>query len=57
MNIINNNTFNLPNSLLNNDNRYMKVEHRLSPTLVGKVFANGPGDWGSIPGRVIPKTQ
>ena len=24
--------------------------------LVGKVFANGPGDLGSIPGRVIPKT-
>ena len=23
---------------------------------VGKVFANGPGDQGSIPGRVIPKT-
>ena len=22
-----------------------------------RVFANGPGDWGSIPGRVIPKTQ
>ena len=22
-----------------------------------KVFANGPGDWGSILGRVIPKTQ
>ena len=21
------------------------------------VFANGPGDWGSIPGRVIPKTK
>ena len=21
------------------------------------VFANGPGDPGSIPGRVIPKTQ
>ena len=20
------------------------------------VFANGPGDWGEIPGRVIPKT-
>ena len=20
------------------------------------AFANGPGDWGSIPGRVIPKT-
>ena len=24
--------------------------------LVGRVFANGAGDWGSIPGRVIPKT-
>ena len=22
-----------------------------------RVFANGPVDWGSIPGRVIPKTQ
>ena len=25
--------------------------------LVGRVFANGPGDLGSIPGWVIPKTQ
>ena len=24
--------------------------------LVSRVFANGPGDQGSIPGRVIPKT-
>ena len=24
--------------------------------LVGRVFANGPGDLGSIPGGVIPKT-
>ena len=24
--------------------------------LVGRVFANDPGDWGSIPGWVIPKT-
>ena len=23
---------------------------------VSRVFANGPGDLGSIPGRVIPKT-
>ena len=21
------------------------------------MFANGQGDWGSIPGQVIPKTQ
>ena len=25
--------------------------------LMGKMFANGPGDRGSIPGRVIPKTK
>ena len=24
--------------------------------LVGRVFANGPGDLGSIPRRIIPKT-
>ena len=24
--------------------------------LVGRVFANGPGDLGSIPGHIIPKT-
>ena len=24
--------------------------------LMGRVFANGPGDLGSIPGRAIPKT-
>ena len=25
-------------------------------SLVGRVFANGPGDLGTIPGRVMPKT-
>ena len=25
--------------------------------LIGRVFANGPGDLSSIPGRVIPKIQ
>ena len=25
--------------------------------LMSRVFANDPGDWGSISGRVIPKTQ
>ena len=25
-------------------------------SLVARVFVNGPGDLGSIPGRVIPKT-
>ena len=25
--------------------------------LMSRVFANGPEDWGSIPGQVIPKTQ
>ena len=31
------------------------IQHWLI-VLVGRVFANGPGDLGSIPGRVIPKT-
>ena len=33
---------------------------KLEPLYIGmmvRVFANGPGDLGSIPGRVIPKTQ
>ena len=25
--------------------------------LMSRMFASGPGDQGSIPGRVIPKTQ
>ena len=32
------------------------VQHPDIGTMV-RVFANGPGDLGSIPGRVIPKTQ
>ena len=24
---------------------------------MSRVFANGPGDWGSIPGWVIPKKE
>ena len=24
---------------------------------MSRVFANGPGDWGSVSGLVIPKTQ
>ena len=34
----------------------MQIKHSLIG-LVGRVFVNGPGDRGSIPGRVIPKTQ
>ena len=25
--------------------------------LMSRIFANSPGDWVSIPGRVLPKTQ
>ena len=32
------------------------VHAALHFVLLGRVFANGPGDRGSIPGRVIPKT-
>ena len=34
---------------------YIYIYNRLIG-LVGRVFANGPGDRGLIPGRVIPKT-
>ena len=36
----------------------IRVSNNLSPVhwLVGRVFANCPGDLGSIPVRVIPKT-
>ena len=42
---------------------YTAIQHKywyLTPfilsNLISRVFANGPGDRGSIPGRVIPKT-
>ena len=35
---------------------FQKIQFRISIGLVGRVFANGPGDLDSIPGRVIPKT-
>ena len=34
---------------------YIIYKYRLIG-LMGRVFANGPGDLGSIPGRIIPKT-
>ena len=36
----------------------MSSNSRVFHTFGGiRVFANGPGDLGSIPGRVIPETQ
>ena len=40
-------------------NSYSFFANSLMPPDIGpavRVFANGPGDLGSIPGRVIPKT-
>ena len=33
-----------------------KYSNLIQIGLVGRLFANGPGDLGSIPGHVIPKT-
>ena len=33
---------------------YIYINRDIGPAV--RVFANGPGDLGSIPGRVIPKT-
>ena len=38
------------------DDGTLKVINNLLIGLVGRVFANSPGDLGSIPGHVIPKT-
>ena len=46
--------------------RFFKPEQKTIPSsmyknrpigLMGRVFANGQGDWISIPGQVIPKAQ
>ena len=39
------------------EQKIFRVTTYLDIRIMVKVFANGPGDRGSIPGRVIPKTQ
>ena len=39
------------------DNGFLYIYSTLDFGLTVRVFTNGPGDLGSIPGRVIPKTQ
>ena len=39
-----------------NVNFFIKKKKMFWELWLGRVFANGPGDLGSIPGRVIPKT-
>ena len=36
---------------------YIYIYISLDPLGQGRVFTNGSGDWGSIQGRFIPKTQ
>ena len=48
-------TISVQNGLVSNNNQV--IQHILDIGLGVRVFANGPGDLGSIPGRVIPKTQ
>ena len=35
---------------------YTYIYHPDKSGLIGRVFVNGPGDLGSIPGCIIPKT-
>ena len=35
----------------------MFLDYNIFICLVGRMFAISQGDWGSIPGRVKPKTQ
>ena len=40
-------------------NNFLRPTNKAIPDIgiMVRVFANGPGDLSSIPGRVIPKTQ
>ena len=52
------NTIKLPDtSKFNSKLLYFLIYSILSIGIMVRVFANGPGDLGSIPGQVIPKTQ
>ena len=55
MNIINNKTFNLPNSLLINDNRYMKVALKFK--LIGIVVVFWPSTRPKMPFRVMHRKE
>ena len=44
-------------SLKKSTNPYLLLVPTKNGQLMAIVFANDPGDLGSIPGRVIPKTQ
>ena len=44
----------------NKSSPYIELEQNLQVQLiglVGRVFTNGPGDQGSVSGRIIPKTK
>ena len=47
----------LSNFLQLSDMKYSHEIQIIKLFLVMRVYANGPGDRGSIPGRIIPKTQ
>ena len=38
------------------DSSLLRLFIRIDIGIVGRVFTNGPGDMGSIPGRIIPKS-
>ena len=44
---------------IHNKNRVLNLIHKIYSLLIGltgRLFANGPGDLGSIPRRIIPRT-
>ena len=49
-----------PQAIIFNTNNSVQLQSFVHPQLngfkVGRVFVNDPGDLGSIPGRIIPKT-
>ena len=53
----NNHLFEYGYMFLSNSSYLIICLHKRVIGLISRVFANGPGDQGSIPGRVISKTQ
>ena len=44
-------------NILNIKNKYLELYSFRPIGIIVRVFSNGPGDLGSITGRVIPKIQ
>ena len=55
LNYLSRQKFTITEKLIFLQNNHLSIQQNYSIGLVGRVFANGPGNLSSIPSRVIPK--